>query len=284
MRTRSHSPVLSGAGFSQTPVDTATRPRSCTRPARRTTATSSSPSPSRQAAASASSATAVECPSVKTDLRSANSPTTRHAPSSASPASARGVRGPRLHRRLPRRLLVERREDRRQLGARQVGELGIVGTARARRERRADGPGAAQAPVHVGVAREVQHPGHPRDLGPGDPARQALAVPALEDVPQRAAHALRAARGAGRSAGRPRSGRSAPSGAARAGEDRPGEGHDVRRRGSPRSAATGRPSARWGARCRSSRSPSGTGGRRRTRRRPRARRSCSRSSARSPRW
>jgi len=87
---------------------------------------------------------------------------------------------------------------------------------------------AAQAPVDVGVAREVQQSCHARDLGPGDPVRQALAVPALEDVPQRIADARRQPEALGEALADLAVGGQSGARTARSGEDGPGERGDVR--------------------------------------------------------
>ena len=162
----------------------------------------------------------------------------------------------------------------------QDGELGVVGAAGARRDRHAARRAPPEPPVHVGVAGECTTARPGAGSRAGDPARQALAVPALEDVPQRVADGG-ASQALGEALGRPRSGRSGP----RARGARPAST-------APAKAATcgARLSAvrrhrkaisRWGARCRSWRSPSGTDGRRHRPRRPRGHRSCSRSSARA---
>ena len=70
IRTRSHSPALSGPGRSQIEFDTPSRPNPCTNPARRSISTCSGGSPSLRPASSASSATATEWPSVNGDFRS----------------------------------------------------------------------------------------------------------------------------------------------------------------------------------------------------------------------
>ena len=72
-RTRSHSPAPSGPGLSQIAFETPSRPRSWTRPARRSKLVSSSARPSCTAVAAASSDTARACPSVYGDLRSTKS-------------------------------------------------------------------------------------------------------------------------------------------------------------------------------------------------------------------
>ena len=70
IRTRSHSPALSGPGRSQIEFDTPSRPKPCTSPARRSSGTSAGGSPSRPPASPARIATAAEWPSMNGDFRS----------------------------------------------------------------------------------------------------------------------------------------------------------------------------------------------------------------------
>ena len=85
MRMRSQSPPASGPRLSRTAFEIPSRPRSCTRPARRSVRISESGMPSRSPAAPASSATARAWPRKYGDLRSTKLATARSAASKRSP-------------------------------------------------------------------------------------------------------------------------------------------------------------------------------------------------------
>ena len=85
MRMRSQSPPASGPRLSRTAFEIPSRPRSWTRPARRSVRISGSGMPSRSPAAPASSATARAWPRKYGDLRSTKFATARSAASKRSP-------------------------------------------------------------------------------------------------------------------------------------------------------------------------------------------------------
>ena len=176
IRTRSHSPAPSGPRLSQIAFETPSRPRSCTRPARRSVRTSSVGEPEPRAAASAASSR--DRPRVAERVRRLQIDEVRDRQQRRVEPLAREHDGERrlgVDHRVPGLDRVEAREDHLGLGAHQLGQRGIELLAGARRarapsppRRRRRGarprrtPPAARAATAIGTSSPSSSPGQPR--------------------------------------------------------------------------------------------------------------------------
>ena len=177
MRTRSHSPAPSGPGLSQIAFDTPSRPKPCTRPARRSVlhvaGGESEPRPRPRPAARRPPGRARAC-TATSGRRSRRSPTQRRVELVVATAARRAP----ARRRSPRPTSARRRGrrgSRRRRPRQQPAERGIelrarpaCGPARRRRRRRRRGAPprrtrrAARAAPRSGSRRPRARPGQPR--------------------------------------------------------------------------------------------------------------------------
>ena len=179
--------------MSQIAFETPSRPRSWTRPARRSTLVSSSARPSCTAVAAASSDTALACPSVYGDLRSTKSASASSAWSKAAPERVTRSAGSASITAFQVRPGVEPAEDLVRSGAEGRRQRRVELQAGAAFGQR-DGCFDPAEPVRdLDELRELGQTRRDRDAVAGETAGPAFAVPLLVRGADRLLHLLRQA-------------------------------------------------------------------------------------------